>query len=60
MKKYIKPTVSMSKACPGLPTVLAVGLASAAVGAAAVAVSKMVGDDKNMYKNKTLVNIKGA
>ena len=50
----------MSKACPGLPTVLAVGLASAAVGAAAVAVSKMVGDDKNMYKNKTLVNIKGA
>ncbi len=47
-KAYKKPVIVGSTINSGLPTVLAIGAASAVVGAASVAVGKMVGDIQNM------------
>lgn len=58
MKEYTKPNISVAQPNPGLPTVIAVAAVSALAGASAVAVSKLVGDDRGMYKNKTLMNVK--
>ncbi len=47
-KSYKKPVMTGNNINTGLPTVLAIGVASAAIGAASVAVGKMVGDIQNM------------
>lgn len=58
--RYSKPILKAQYSRAGLPTVLAVGAVSAAVGAASVAVGKMVGN--NSYcrsKNNPLCLIIG-
>ncbi|MCR3966772.1 hypothetical protein [Aeromonas veronii] len=52
MKKYYnKPTIFADIGKVGLPTVLAIGAVSAAVGAASVAVGRMVGKIDTQQKN---------
>lgn len=61
-KTYNKPNVLSNMPFPGIPTVIAVALVSAAAGAAAVGVSKLVGDDytRNISKNFFLMDINNA
>lgn len=51
-KHYNKPTVFADIGKVGFPTVLAIGAVSAAVGAASVAVGKMVGKIDTQQKNR--------
>lgn len=53
-KAYKKPIVVENNINSGLPTVLAVGAVGAVVGAASVAVGKVVGDIHSM---KTRLNV---
>lgn len=56
MKKYITPHIYTAKVEGGIPTVLAIAAVSAA-GAAAVAASKLIGDDRSLHKNSNISNI---
>lgn len=58
MKPYIAPSIHVSNVHYGLPTVMAVFAASAAAGAAAVAVGKLVGDNHNQNKLPSTQEIK--
>lgn len=57
MKKYITPHICTAKVEGGIPTVLAIAAVSAAAGAAAVAASKLIGDDRSLHKNSNISNI---
>lgn len=58
-KRYVKPLINLRKQDPqGLPTVLAVAAIGAALGAAAVGVSKLVGDDILRHQEKSLMPCK--
>lgn len=61
-KRYIKPVILTYLPHAGLPTVAAVALASAAASAAAVGVSKLIGDDRILRKETFTPNfiIEGA
>ena len=54
MKKYQCPKISSQQPEGGLPTILAIGAVSAAAGAAAVAASKLIGDDRTGQKDMNL------
>ena len=54
MKKYQSPKISCQQPEGGLPTVLAISAISAAAGAAAVAASKLIGDDRSGRKDMNL------
>lgn len=57
-KTYVKPTISRHQKTPeGIPTVIAMLAAGAAVGALSTAVAKAVGIDR-MDKNNCLTKIK--
>lgn len=58
-KHYVKPLINLRKRDPqGIPTILAVAAVGAALGAAAVGVSKLVGDDILRHQEKCLVPCK--
>lgn len=58
MKQYKKPMINSNEPDSGLPTCLAVGAASAAIAAASVAASKLIGDDRFSKKNTSMMDIK--
>lgn len=57
MKKYQSPKISSQQPEGGLPTVLAIGAIAAATSAAAVGVSKLIGDDRTGRKGLNLRKI---
>lgn len=57
MKKYQCPKISSQQPEGGLPTVLAIGAVSAAISAASVAASKLIGDDRTGRKDINLRKI---
>lgn len=57
MRKYQTPTFTTIERQPALPTLLAVGAASAVASAAVVGLSKLVGDDRTAHKDKNLPEI---
>lgn len=59
MKKYIKPLIINSDYKGGIPTILAVGAAAALAGAASVGVSKLIGDERFICKNKHIDKSEG-
>lgn len=57
MKKYKTPAIMSADYNNGFPTVLAVAAVSTAVGAASVALGKLIGDDRSMHKNDSIKEV---